>query len=164
MRRAALVLAALIMCAVLASFASCKGTSRAGNTAAPIEATNGDTENTAIKPYNRLMLTRYEEIVDDESIMLCPYVDDEEYGYISTLIAIRIRARIRSYDMPVSTSFRIKSNACGVLSMIIEFLICKRTSLWAGCRLHMTLHWAGRYRYRIASIKKAMRGAPLSLI
>ena len=121
MRRAALVLAALIMCVALASFASCKGTSRAGNTAAPIEATNGDTENTAIKPYNRLMLTRYEEIVDDESIMLCPYVDDEEYGYISTLIAIRIRARIRSYDMPVSTSFRIKSNACGVLSMIIEF-------------------------------------------
>ena len=98
MRRAALVLAALIMCAALASFASCKGTSRAGNTAAPIEATNGDTENTAIKPYNRLMLTRHEEIVDDESIMLCPYVDDEEYGYISTLIAIRIRARIRSYE------------------------------------------------------------------
>lgn len=71
--------------------------------------------------YDRLELTRHEELVDERSVMICPAVADDEYSYISTLIAIRVRSRIRSYDYAVSTSFRIKCNANGVLSMLISF-------------------------------------------
>lgn len=73
------------------------------------------------RTYERLELMRHEELVDDRSVMLCPAVADSEYGYISTLIAIRVRSKIRSYDFAVSTSFRIKCNANGVLSMMISF-------------------------------------------
>ena len=79
--------------------------------------------------YDRLELTRHEELVDERSVMICPAVADDEYSYISTLIAIRVRSRIRSYDYAVSTSFRIKCNANGVLSMTIW----KRTSLSISC-------------------------------
>lgn len=71
--------------------------------------------------YDRLELMRHEELVDEQSVMICPAVADDEYGYLSTLIAIRVRSRIRSYDYAVSTSFRIKCNANGVLSMLISF-------------------------------------------
>ena len=71
--------------------------------------------------YDRLELMRHEELVDEQSVMICPAVADDEYGYLSTLIAIRVRSRIRSYDYAVSTSFRIKCNSNGVLSMLIGF-------------------------------------------
>ena len=48
--------------------------------------------------YDRLELMRHEELVDEQSVMICPAVADDEYGYLSTLIAIRVRSRIRSYD------------------------------------------------------------------
>lgn len=71
--------------------------------------------------YDRLELMRHEELVDEQSVMICPAVADDEYGYLSTLIAIRVRSRIRSYDYAVSTAFRIKCNSNGVLSMLIGF-------------------------------------------
>ena len=61
--------------------------------------------------YDRLELMRHEELVDEQSVMICPAVADDEYGYLSTLIAIRVRSKIRSYDYAVSTAFRIKCNA-----------------------------------------------------
>lgn len=72
------------------------------------------------KQYPRLALMRHEEIVAG-SIMLCPAVDDAEYGYISPLIYAKIRAKIKSFDNAVSTSFRIMCNGSGVLSMMISF-------------------------------------------
>ena len=71
--------------------------------------------------YDRLELMRHEELVDEQSVMICPAVADDEYGYLSTLIAIRVRSRIRSYDYAVSTAFKIKCNSNGVLSMLIGF-------------------------------------------
>lgn len=84
--------------------------------------------------YDRLELMRHEELVDEQSVMICPAVADDEYSYISTLIAIRVRSRIRSYDYAVSTAFRIKCNSNGVLSMLIGFYDMKRTGLSISCR------------------------------
>lgn len=73
------------------------------------------------KNYEPLSLVRHEEMMGGRSIMLYPTVADEEYGYISSLIAKRIRSKIRSMDSAVYTSFRIMCNECGVLSMVIYF-------------------------------------------
>lgn len=71
------------------------------------------------KSYEPLSLVRHEEMTGGRSIMLYPTVADEDYGYISSLIARRIRSAIRSIDSAVYTSFRVMCNECGVLSMVI---------------------------------------------
>ncbi len=120
-KTAALALMAAMMITLTCTCAADEPT---WNAATPDEgpaATAAPADPNEERVYDRLELTRYEELVDERSVMICPAVADDEYSYISTLIAIRVRSRIRSYDYAVSTAFRIKCNSNGVLSMLIGF-------------------------------------------
>lgn len=113
-----------LMAAMIMLTCACAADDQAWNAATPDEgpaATAAPADPNEERAYDRLELTRYEELVDERSVMICPAVADDEYSYISTLIAIRVRSRIRSYDYAVSTAFRIKCNSNGVLSMLIGF-------------------------------------------
>lgn len=115
---------ALIAAMMIMLICACAADDPAWNVVTPDEtpaATAAPADQNEERVYDRLELTRYEELVDERSVMICPAVADDEYSYISTLIAIRVRSRIRSYDYAVSTAFRIKCNANGVLSMLISF-------------------------------------------
>lgn len=111
----------IIIAFMVALFCSCADTEETEAAEEPIETPAvSDEEASGLREYPSLELLRHEEIVDNKSVMLCPAVGTSRYSYLSTLIAIRVRAKIRCYDYAVYTTFRIKCNMGGVLSMIIE--------------------------------------------
>ncbi len=112
---------AIIIVLMVTLFCSCANTEKPETAEEPIETPAVNDEGASgVREYPSLELLRHEEIVDTKSVMLCPAVGTSRYSYLSTLIAIRVRAKIRCYDYAVYTTFRIKCNMGGVLSMIIE--------------------------------------------
>ncbi len=113
-------LAAVLMSVLF--FCSCgtKGNSADNIYNAP-QSTSAEYMQHEAKDYEPLSLVRHEEVAQGRSIMLYPTVADEEYGYISSLIAKSIRSRVRNMDSAVYTSFRVMCNECGVLSIVIYF-------------------------------------------
>ncbi len=112
---------AIIIVLMVTLFCSCTNTEEPETAEEPIETPAVNDEGASgVREYPSLELLRHEEIVDTKSVMLCPAVGTSRYSYLSTLIAIRVRAKIRCYDYAVYTTFRIKCNMGGVLSMIIE--------------------------------------------
>ena len=85
---------ALIAAMVITLFCACTADDSAWDAATPDETppeTAAPANPNEERMYDRLELMRHEELVDEQSVMICPAVADDEYGYLSTLIAIRVR-------------------------------------------------------------------------
>lgn len=94
------------------------------NEAAPSSAPQADTCANGVlsaQDFERLSLIRKEEIYG-QSVLIYPVLEDERYGNINGLIANRIKEAVRSVPQSVSTTFRIKCNHAGVLSMVVDLM------------------------------------------
>lgn len=93
-------------------------------TPAAVEPVPANTPSGALvggQSYKRVELERIEDIVLENCVAIFPAAVEEEHREINAVIRREVIAKMQELKSPVYSSFHVKLNSCGVLSLMMEF-------------------------------------------